>query len=252
MARKDTTFGAATGSQPHLRLSLPAISEELAMDFPAARARMVDSQLRPNGITDERLIAAMATVPRELFVPPAQRYLAYADEDLMVSPPEADARPRYLIEPMTLARMVQLLAPGTDDLVLDVGCATGYSSAILAALAGNVVALESDPRLAAQAAANLAELGVANVKVVEGDLSLGHPPDGPYGGICINGRVPGACLPLLSQLKEHGRLCTVVGDHNIGRIALFTRNGAFGVRYAFDAAVPALPGFPAAPPVFAF
>lgn len=222
------------------------------MDFAVARVKMIDSQLRPNGITDERLLAAMATVPRELYLPPAHRYLAYADEDVVITPPDANRSPRFLLEPMTFARLVQLLAPGSGDLILDVGCATGYSSAVLSLLCQRVLALESDPALAGQAATNLAELRIGNVKVVQASLSAGHPPDAPYDAICVNGRMPGACQSLLSQLKEHGKLAAVVGDDHIGRVALFTRNGGFSVRYAFDAAVPALPGFAPDETAFAF
>jgi protein-L-isoaspartate(D-aspartate) O-methyltransferase len=222
------------------------------MDFESARIKMIDSQVRPNGITDERLMAAMAAVPRELFVPPGKESLAYMDEDIEIGATPGRGCRRYLVEPMTFARMVQLLSLEPEDIVLDVGCATGYSSAILSMLAKTVICLESDPELAAQASANLAKMGAANARVVEGELGAGYLADGPYDAICINGRIPELPLPLLAQLREHGRLATVVGDHELGRVALFTRNGAFSVRYAYDAATQCLPGFDAARPAFAF
>jgi protein-L-isoaspartate(D-aspartate) O-methyltransferase len=222
------------------------------MDFALARANMIESQVRPNGITDERIIAAMAAIPRELFVPPARRSLAYIDEHIEIDAAQPAANPRYLLEPMTFARLVQLLALEADDKVLDVGCGTGYSSAVLSMLAKTVIALESDPELSAEAAANLAKLGLANAQVVTGALREGRLPDGPYDAICINGSIPEPPLALLAQLKDHGRLAAVLTDHEVGRVALFTRNRAFSVRYAFDASAPGLPGFEVARRTFAF
>jgi len=222
------------------------------MDFALARANMIESQVRPNGITDERIIAAMAAMPRELFVPSARRSLAYMDEDVEIDAAQPRASARYLLEPMTFARLVQLLAVEGDDKVLDVGCGTGYSSAIVSMLAKTVIALESDRELSAEAAANLAKLGLVNAQVITGELSEGRLSDGPYDAICINGRIPEPPLALLAQLKDHGRLAAVLGDHEVGRVALFTRNGAFSVRYAFDASVPSLPGFEVVRRAFAF
>lgn len=222
------------------------------MDFALARANMIESQVRPNGITDERIIAAMAAIPRELFVPSARRSLAYMDEHVEIDAAQPRGSARYLLEPMTFARLVQLLAVEGNDKVLDVGCGTGYSSAILSILAKTVIALESDPELSAEAAANFAKLGLANARVITGKLSEGRLSDGPYDAIFINGCIPDPPLPLLAQLKDHGRLATVLGDEEVGRVALFTRNGAFSVRYAFDASTPRLPGFEVVRRTFAF
>src|SRR5687768_7103188 len=123
------------------------------MDFALARARMIESQIRPNGVTDERIIRAMAVLPREFFVPPSRRSLAYMDEDVEIGS-KRPAPPRFLMEPMTLARLLQLLALDPDETALDVGCATGYSTAILSHLAREVVALECDAELAGQAIKN--------------------------------------------------------------------------------------------------
>lgn len=222
------------------------------MDLALARTNMIESQIRPNGITDERIIAAMAAIPRELFVPSDRRSLAYMDEDIELDTAQSRRTARYLLEPMTFARLVQLLDLRNDDKVLDVGCCTGYSSAILSILAKTVIALESDPQLSAEAAANLAKLGLLNAHVVTGELSGGRLSDGPYDAICVNGRIPEPPLNLLAQLKDHGRLAAVLADQEIGRVALFTRNGAFSVRYAYDASAPGLPGFEVVRRTFAF
>ena len=135
-----------------------------AMSFALARVRMVESQIRPNGVTDQRIIQTMAAIPREIFVPPWRRSLAYIDEDVEISS-KHHAKPRFLLEPMTLARLIQLLDLEPEETVLDVGCGTGYSTAILAYLAKTVVALESDSDLADQAIENLAALGLATLLV---------------------------------------------------------------------------------------
>jgi protein-L-isoaspartate(D-aspartate) O-methyltransferase len=220
------------------------------MDFVSARHRMVESQVRPNGITDERVISAMAAVPRELFVPPQHRWLAYADQDVGL-PSSAGGR-RFLLRPMNFARMVQLLAIRLEDNVLDIGCGNGYSSAVLAKLCKMVIGLEMEAELAAQAEKTLAKLGIGNVKIIVAEHSGGHMVGGPYDAILLNGRIAEPPLTLIGQLKEHGRLAAIVGDEELARIALFTRNGAFSVRYAFDAAGPALPGFEGARPTFSF
>jgi protein-L-isoaspartate(D-aspartate) O-methyltransferase len=222
-----------------------------AMNFAVARARMIESQLRPNGVTDERIILAMAAVPREIFVPPSRRSLAYMDEDVEIGR-DCHAQPRFLMEPMTFARLLQLLALEPGDSVLDVGCGTGYSTAILANLVSRVLALESDPDLAREAASNLGRLGLANARIHIGTLSSGWLVDAPFDAILVNGRIAAAPLELLAQLKDHGRLAAVVGENDVSRGALFTRNAAFGVRYAFDAAVPRLPGFEPVRPQFEF
>ena len=131
------------------------------------RDTMVDTQLRPNEVTDGRLLEAMRSVPRELFVPAALRGLAYMDESIEVFPSIDGALARYLLAPMVLARLIQLAAVEPEDNVLDVGCATGYSTAVLASLARNVTGLEPEPELAKAARSILRELGVDNAEVVK-------------------------------------------------------------------------------------
>jgi protein-L-isoaspartate(D-aspartate) O-methyltransferase len=174
-----------------------------AMDFTLARVRMIESQIRPNGVTDRRIIQAMADIPRENFVPPQRRSLAYMDEDVEISS-KHQARPRFLLEPMTLARLIQLLDLDPDETVLDVGCGTGYSTAVLAHVAKTVVALECDSDLARQAIENLAALDLANARVFTGTLKAGWLAEAPFDAILVNGRVPAPPLELLAQLKGHG------------------------------------------------
>jgi protein-L-isoaspartate(D-aspartate) O-methyltransferase len=221
------------------------------MDFASARFQMVESQLRPNGVTDPALLRAMAEVPRELFVPAEHRPLAYADDDIELGSSDPTG-PRFLLAPMTFGRMGQLLMLRDDHRVLDIACGSGYSCAVLSRLVQTVVAIESDPVLAARAEATLASLQIRGTRLVLNDLTGGDPAGGPYDAILVNGRIEEPPFALLGQLKEHGRLAAVVGDEELARIALFTRNGAYGVRYAFDAAAPSLPGFAAKKPAFAF
>jgi protein-L-isoaspartate(D-aspartate) O-methyltransferase len=222
------------------------------MDFASARANMIESQIRSNGITDARLIAAMAALPRELFVPLDRRSLAYIDRDIELGSPPSDGAARFVLEPMTFARLVQLLALNPYDRVLDIGCGTGYSTAVLSKLAKFVLGVECDPELAAEAAANLAKVGLVNAKVVRGELNVGLPSEGPYDAICVNGRIPESPLTLLGQLKDNGRLVAVVGNPEVARLDIFTRNGAFSVRHAFDSSAPELPGFGSVRPAFSF
>ncbi len=222
------------------------------MDFARARRNMVDSQVRPSDVTDRRLIQAMLEIPREEFVPAGRRPLAYIDEDLPISSPSGDAPGRWLMEPMQFARLVQLAGLGPHDLVLDVGCGTGYSTAVMARLVDSVVGLESDGELSARADAALADLGVGNAAVVTGPLELGYPSQAPYDAIVLEGmveEVPGA---LMEQLREGGRLVAPMRHGPIAKATLFQRvDGNVSSRVAFDLAVPALPGF-SRPPAFVF
>ncbi|MBI1778919.1 MAG: protein-L-isoaspartate O-methyltransferase [Proteobacteria bacterium] len=215
-------------------------------DYAAARRNMVEGQLRTNKVTDRRLLDALSEISRERFVPPAQRGVAYVDEDLPIG------QGRFLMEPMVLARLVQLAAIDPGDRVLDIGPGSGYSSAVLARLAGRVVALESDPSLAEAAKRNLAELGIGNVQVVTGNLAGGYPKEAPYQAILLNGAVERVPPAIVEQLAEGGRLVGVVGPSQgaagIGRATLMQRvSGTASSRIAFDAAVAPLPGFQAEP-----
>ena len=213
-------------------------------DFAVQRQNMVESQVRPNGITDPRVIDAMAAVPREFFVPEERRALAYMDEDVLVAITPEGAH-RWLMEPMTFARLLQLAEIAPSDVVLDLGCTTGYSTAVIAALAESVVAVEEDPVLAEAATSRLAELGITNAAVVNAPHAAGLPSEAPFDVILINGRVPSLPRPLLEQLKEGGRLVAVVGETAVSPAIVCTRHGdAFSSRAQYDASVAPLPGFP--------
>lgn len=222
------------------------------IDFNRLRQSMVDSQIRPNDVTDLRIIAAMLEVPRERFVPEGRADLAYLDDDLPLNDAGSGGEPRYLIEPMVLAKLIQALDLSGNERVLDVGCATGYSSALLRQLAAEVIAVESDPDLAAAARGNLADPAVPDVQVVHGPLINGAPDAGPYDAILVNGSVEFVPDALLDQLKDGGRLVAVIRSGPLGRATLYRRiDGDVSRRPLFDAAVPMLPGF-AVPRGFVF
>lgn len=223
------------------------------IDFSTARDNMVESQIRPNGVTDRKVIDAMADVPREAFLPKAVQSLAYMDEDIAITPTSRDGGQRHLIAPMTFARLVQLAEIGSNDLVLDVGCALGYSSAVLARIADAVVSLECDEELAREAVEIMIEHNVDNAAVVTGPLKQGYGSEGPYDAIVLNGAVPAIPEELLQQLKDGGRLVAVVGEGALGRAHLVIRHGeVFAEKVAFDATIAALPGFASEQPAFVF
>jgi protein-L-isoaspartate(D-aspartate) O-methyltransferase len=220
--------------------------------FADARRRMIDSQLRTENVTDHAVLAAMGTVPRELFVPPNMRALAYLDRDIILNEAAGGGAPRYLMQPAPLARMIQLADIATRDRVLVVGSGSGYAAAVIARLADSVVALESDPALSAQSARNLADLGIQNVTTVVGPLDGGHAGGGPYDTIVLDGAVETVPDALIDQLKDGGRLVATVGYGRTGTATLFTKSdNKIGRRAAFDASVPPLPGF-RKPEVFVF
>jgi protein-L-isoaspartate(D-aspartate) O-methyltransferase len=215
-------------------------------DFSAARRNMVDGQVRTADVADLRVVAAMLEVARERFVPPAATALAYLDLDLPVGAGGA----RRLLKPMVLAKLLNAADLAPTDRVLDVGCATGYAAAVLALIAGPVVALEQDAGLAKTAQAALE--GTPNVEVVSGSLIKGWPQGGPYDVILLEGATEVEPQIFCSQLKDGGRLLCVLGSPPGAKAMLYRRSGGeMGGRAIFDAAAPLLPGF-AKPPVFAF
>ena len=213
----------------------------------AARRNMVDSQLKPNKVTDARVIAAMAAVPRERFVPDALQGVAYSDEDIPLG------QGRYLMEPMVFARLLQAAEIAGSDKVLALGAGAGYGAAVMARLAASVVALEADPALAGRARGLLGELGCGTVSVVVGALEAGCPAEAPYDVIVLEGEVEDLPDALLRQLAPGGRLVGVMRRAGIGKATLCTRldDGRTVERVLFDAATPRLPGF-ARPAQFVF
>lgn len=220
-------------SEPHAEMS----------QYETARLNMVEGQLKPNKVTDPAILDAMGAVPREAFVPKAMRGIAYVDEDIAIG------NGRYLMEPMVLARLIETARIEPGDIVLMIGCGTGYSASVLARLANTVVAIEADPDLAQQASETLAHLGVDNAVVIEAPLSAGYAEQAPYQAILIEGAVAEVPQEILSQLDDGGRLAAVVSpDGGLGRAMLYQRIGAtVSHREVFDASVPILPGFEPVP-----
>lgn len=214
-------------------------------DFDTQRLNMVESQVRPSDVTDRHLMRAMSAVPRELFVPPASRSIAYADEDIRVTPGSAGAAPRALLAPRVLAKLIQAAEIVDTDRVLDIGCATGYSTALLSRLAAEVIGLEADETLAASARAALVTLSISSARIEHGPLNKGWPAAAPYDVILLNGAVPAVPAALLQQLAEGGRLVAIVTDKGmLGSVKVHVKRGAAtSVRAAFDAGAHILPGF---------
>ena len=207
-------------------------------DHAAARRNMVSGQIRTNRVTDERLIEAMEEIPRERFVPHAKRGVAYVDEDVEI------ASGRYLMEPMVLARMVQEAGIAADDMVLDVGCGTGYAAAVMSRLAGTVIALDVDASLAAEAESTLSGVGADNAIVVTGPLAEGYARQAPYDVILLGGAVDHLPQALADQLAEGGRIVGVLREAGgVGQATLWARHrGALSSRGLFEASLPPLPG----------
>jgi protein-L-isoaspartate(D-aspartate) O-methyltransferase len=218
---------------------VPSGQDCLMDDHAIARARMIESQVRTEDVTDRAILKAMGAVPRERFVPATERALAYLDRDVPLG------GGRFLMEPAPFARLVQLAEPAPTDRALVVGCGRGYSAAVLSAIVASVVALETDAALAEAARETLATAGAANVTVVRGgSLEAGWAADAPYDLIVVEGSVEFVPQSLLDQLADHGRLVAVVGRGRTGAATLFARSGEdSSERFGFDADVPPLPGF---------
>jgi protein-L-isoaspartate(D-aspartate) O-methyltransferase len=188
-------------------------------DFERQRARMVERQLRRRGITDERVLAAMAEIPRELFVDERLQRSAYADSAL----PIADQQ--TISQPWIVAAIAQGLELTGDERVLEIGTGSGYSTAILARLAREVVSIERFERLAREAWVRLAELEIDNVEIRVGDGSRGAPDRAPFGGIAVHATAPAPPLTLLSQLEIGGRLVVPIADRRADLLTAFVRTG---------------------------
>jgi protein-L-isoaspartate(D-aspartate) O-methyltransferase len=219
-------------------------------DSKLQRLNMVESQVRPSDVTDRRILKAMLEVPRERFVPAEVVPMAYMDEPLPVT--RANGSARFLLAPRTLAKLLQLARIEPESSVLDVGCATGYSTAVLARLAKSVVAVESDKGLAGQARQVLRDLGATDATVVDGPLAAGAPVQAPFDAILVNGAVEVVPSALLEQLKDGGLLAAIVTEGALSRAQVWRRIGtAFDAQPAFAAGAAVLPGFER-PPAFVF
>jgi len=200
-------------------------------DFAAAREAMVESQLRPQGVTDPAVLAAMGAIAREKFLPKHARALAYADRAVAIAPG------RFLSAPAVLGQLLTQMMPEAGQRALVIGAGTGYSAAVLAAMGLQVTAIESSPELVAEARA-------LKIKMIEGPLGAGFAKDAPYGQILIDGAVETISDAIVDQLADGGRLGAAIIDRGVTRLVVGRKaGGAFGTLSIGDAGVPALPGF---------
>ena len=209
-------------------------------DFSARRVMMVDSQVRPSDVTKFPIIEAMLAIPREAYVPAAAREAAYMGENLPFAPG------RVMLEPRTLAKMLDALDIQPTDVVLDLGSGLGYSTAVIARFADAVVAVEDTEAMAAAAQNVLAAQGVDNAAVIVGPLAAGAAKHGPYDVITVQGGVETVPEVLLAQLKDGGRIACVFMEGALGVVRIgFKSGGVVTWRFGFNAGAPVLPGFAA-------
>ena len=208
-------------------------------DFATLRRNMVDSQLRTNKVTNNHVLQSMGEIPREKFLPGDHSDFAYIDEHLTIN------SSRTLVQPMSLGRMIQAAGISADAVVLDIGCATGYSSAVLGNIARAVVALESNVKLAELASSNMTALGLDNVVVEKGPVQAGWPDQAPYDVIMVNGACEQVPVKVFDQLLDGGCLCAVIRSGKGNGVArLWNKYGeVISGRDLFDANVPILPEF---------
>lgn len=209
-------------------------------DFAARRTMMVDTQVRPSDVTKFPVIEAMLAIPREEFVPDARRAVAYSGENLDLG------HGRVMLEPRTLAKLIDGMDLTPADLVLDLGSGYGYSAAVIARMTEAVVALEENPDMATEAEARLAQMGVDNVAVVQGPLAQGWAAQSPYDAILVEGAIEALPAAVADQLREGGRIGAVFAEGALGVARIGHKlNGQITWRYAFNASAPLLPGFAA-------
>ncbi len=207
-------------------------------DFAARRTTMVDTQVRPSDVTKFPIIEAMLAIPREEFVPASRRAIAYSGETIDLG------HGRHMLDPRTLAKMIDGLDLEPTDLVLDLACGMGYGAAVLARMCEAVVAVEEIPELVAEAERRLAENGIFNVAVLQGELREGCPKQGPYDAILIEGAVEEVPSTILEQLKEGGRIAALFQEGTLGVARIGHKvKGRVNWRYAFNASAPLLDGF---------
>ena len=207
-------------------------------DYAQSRRVMVDTQVRPSDVTKFPIIDAMLNVPREDFLPAALKSVAYIGENIDLG------TGRVVLEPRTFAKMLDAVDIQTSDIVLDLGPAYGYSTAVIARLAEAVVAVEPDADMAREAEQTLAAAGVDNAAVIEGELAGGDKKHGPYDVILIEGGVEQVPEGLTDQLREGGRITAIFRDGQLGTCRLgYKADGRMSWRYSFNASAPVLPGF---------
>ncbi|MDX5383391.1 MAG: protein-L-isoaspartate O-methyltransferase [Rhodobacterales bacterium] len=207
-------------------------------DYAARRTTMVDTQVRPSDVTKFPIIEAMLSIPREEFVPDNRREAAYVGENLDIG------AGRVMLEPRTLAKMLDALDVQRDEMVLDLGCGLGYSSAVIARLAEAVVAVESNEALADEAQDILSREGADNVILHHGPLAEGAAQHGPYDVIVIEGAVAELPAAILDQLKDGGRIACLFMEGALGVVRVgYKLDGGISWRFAFNASAPVLAGF---------
>ena len=207
-------------------------------DYKTRRKIMVDTQIRPSDVTKFPIIDAFLFVPREKFVPDGKREAAYIGENFQIG------QSRVILEPRTLAKLLDALDVNNDELVLDIGTGLGYSSAVISLVAEFVIAVEEDSSLASEAEEILSEIGADNVVVEINKLEEGAPEHGPYDVIIIQGGVEEIPGSILKQLKNGGRVGAIFIEEGLGTAKIgFKLNGKINWRYSFNAAAPVLPGF---------
>ena len=209
-------------------------------NFAIARQNMVDNQIRANKVTDPALIEAFLSIPREDFVPTGKETVAYVDEDLSLG------GGRFLIEPMVLSRLLQEADIDGSDIVLDVGCCTGYSTAVISRIAASVIGIDENQDHIDTANENLAKLEIDNAGVILRDLVDGYPEQKPYSLIVINGAVEHLPEKLFEQLIDGGRLVAVIKESNdkLGKAKIYTKlKNSISSRFLFDAGTPAILSF---------
>lgn len=207
-------------------------------DYAERRTMMVDTQIRPSDVTKFPIIDAMLSVPREAFVPRSLREAAYVGENIDLG------AGRVVLEPRTLAKMLDALEINGDELVLDIGSALGYSAAVMARMAEAVVAVEDNAETVAEAQGLLAEHGADNVILHEGPLTEGAPEHGPYDVITLQGAVEHLPEALTDQLKDGGRIGCLFMEGALGVVRVgYKIDGKINWRFSFNAGAPVLPGF---------
>ena len=207
-------------------------------DFAAARDIMVDTQVRTNDVTDHDIQSALRSIPREMFLPASKQALAYGDAHAQTD------EGRYMIRPRDFSKLIQAAGISAGDIVLDIACGRGYSTAILSRIAETVVGLEETDSAVDRATENLEQVGVMNAAVVKGDLKAGAPDHGPFDVVFVNGAVNNPPKNWLDQLSNGGRLVVVEPEGGVGQAFVYTKVGdSIGKRVVFDAQVPTLPGF---------
>jgi len=214
------------------------------IDFAKARAAMIESQLQTSGVFDKRVLEAILQVPREVFVDEELRQFAYVDRELKLP----GASLRFMGAPAPVARLIELAEIEPDDIVLDVACGTGYSTAVIAHLANSVVAIENDADLVARANENLAKLDIGNAAVIKASLAKGAPDEAPFDVIIIQGTIAEVPAALLDQLRVGGRLVALIGNGGSATATTYVKSkGGVAAVASFNANLPEIKELARAP-----